>query len=149
MLSTRLTGLAVVLGLATVLATGCATSAPAAAPPSTPPATTTVSSALPALPTVSSDASLPPGVPRIPPEQQDPAFQHALDQRNLVIADSPAETSQYGHIVCAHLNANEPLPALVNDVQSSAHLDLDNTGYVLGSATAVYCPQNLSKLPSQ
>lgn len=134
----------VIVAIGLALVAGCSsTPSPTAAPPVAPP-----SSALPALPARASLGGA--ASPRaLPPEQRDPAFLAALDEHQLVVADSPQDTVRYGQIICAHLAVGEPVPQLIGEVQSTAQLDVDSTGFVIGAAAAVYCPDDIAKLPQQ
>lgn len=131
-----------------VLVAGCSSDSPSAAPAPQQAVATTAPATL-APPVVATPVGTPAASPhRVPPEKQDVTFQAALQRRNLAIADSPSMTIQYGHVLCSHLDANEPLQQLASEVQSTAQVDADNAGYVIGAAAAVYCPDDLSKLPT-
>lgn len=131
---------AVVAGLVALSSTG-ACGGPAPAPPaSSAPATPVVPSAAPPRP------SSPAESPVRPPSQQDETFVNALSRNNLS-PGNPAQASQVGHAVCQELDANTPIDTLVTDVQNVAQTSLQDTGYIIGAATGVYCPNNLAKLP--
>lgn len=133
------------LATAAAIATAGACAGPAApAPPaaSAPPAATSSPNTA-----AGQAAAAPQTPPNIPVGQQDDAFMAAL-QRNHLDPGSADQASQLGHGVCRELDANVPIDQLVNDVQTSAATtSLQDTGYVIGAATGVYCPQNLPKLP--
>lgn len=121
------------------LSTACGSSAP---PPSAASPTETRGSAAP--PVV---AQLP--VRRVPPGTEDATFVRALARQNITVTDDPNGAPGFGRLICAHVKANEPPVQLVNEIKSSAHIGDQDAGFVLGAAAAVYCPEDLSKLPQQ
>lgn len=125
-----------------VLAASAAVAACSGAAPAAPPAPPAASSA----PMPAPGGSL--AIPRIPVERQDEAFRRALAQRSLTVGATPEETRRYGRTVCEQLDSGRPVDRLVSDVQAGTGFPPADVGYVIGAASACYCPQNLSKLPT-
>lgn len=119
------------------LAIGCSSPpAPPAPPPQSPPQSQPPAAAA----TTSSPA---PG-PTL--QQQDQRFLTALKQRSIA-GPGAADGRQYALAICARLDANASVDEMVIDVRGDTGLNLNDTGYVIGVATGVYCPRNVSKLP--
>jgi Protein of unknown function (DUF732) len=79
----------------------------------------------------------------------DDAYLHALRQGGLSWAPgSDQKMINLGHAVCTDWAGGNSLDQTVADVKNSLGLSDGGTGTLLGAATASYCPQYQSKLPS-
>ena len=84
--------------------------------------------------------------PRLDPAQRDAAFTQALASRNLQVGDEQARTA-VAESVCESLTSGVSVPALAEQLRDAlGGPTLQNTGYIIGAATAIYCPENLPKL---
>ncbi|MDL5160427.1 DUF732 domain-containing protein [Actinomycetospora termitidis] len=136
---------AVVLALAG--AAGCAgppapsnalTSPAAPAPPgaSTPAGTSAQAAEIPS----------PSQAPQLSPEQRDDAFTQALASKNLQVGDEQTRT-QVASSVCQSLDSGVTVPGLAEALRDALGGPTpENTGFIIGAATAIYCPANLPKL---
>ena len=95
-----------------------------------------------------SDSTVPPSspVPRLSPEQRDTAFVRALATRNIQVGDEQTRT-QVAESVCRSLDTGVSVPELVDAMREALGGPTpENTGFIVGAATAIYCPENLPKL---
>ncbi|MCD2191930.1 DUF732 domain-containing protein [Actinomycetospora endophytica] len=128
-----LAGMLAVAGLA---AAGCggAEQAPPAA--QTAPAATSTTATIPS----------PSEAPALTPEQRDPAFVNALNSKGLQVGD-PQTRTQVAQSICQSLDSGVTVPALSGQLQEAlGGPTQENTGFIIGAATAIYCPNDLPKL---
>lgn len=127
-----LAGMLVLSGLA---AAGCSGTEPA--PPT--------AQAAPAASTTATIPS-PSEAPVLAPEQRDSAFVNALNSKGLQVGD-PETRTQVAQSICRSLDSGVTVPALAGQVQEAlGGPTSENTGFIIGAATAIYCPENLPKL---
>ncbi|BAX91463.1 DUF732 domain-containing protein [Mycobacterium shigaense] len=79
----------------------------------------------------------------------DDAYLHALTQ-NGISWDNGADSKMIavGHAVCQDWAGGNTLDQTVSDVRKALGLSDGGTGTIIGAATAAYCPQYQSKLPT-
>jgi hypothetical protein len=79
----------------------------------------------------------------------DDAYLHALTQNGITWANGSDSTMiSVGHAVCQDWSGGNTLDQTVTDVRKALGLSDGGTGTVIGAATAAYCPQYQSKLPT-
>lgn len=129
--------LVVLLALGTA---GCGSPAPTA-DSAAPPATATSEPA-------GTEATIPSPeqAPRLDPAQRDAAFTQALASKNLQVGDEQTRTA-VAESVCQALDSGVTVSALAEQLQEALSGPTpENTGFIIGAATAIYCPENLPKL---
>ncbi|SPM32461.1 hypothetical protein MRAB57_259 [Mycobacterium rhizamassiliense] len=79
----------------------------------------------------------------------DDAYLHALTQGGISW-DNGADSKMItvGHAVCQDWAGGNTLDQTVTDVRKALGLSDNGTGTIIGAATAAYCPQYQSKLPT-
>lgn len=128
--------LAAVLAVAGLAAAGCGGAAQA------PPAAQTAPAAASTTATVPSPSE----APTLAPEQRDPAFVDALNSKGLQAGDPQTRTA-VAQSICQSLDSGVTVPALAGQLQEAlGGATQENTGFIIGAATAIYCPNNLPKL---
>ncbi|MCD2191318.1 DUF732 domain-containing protein [Actinomycetospora soli] len=115
------------------------------------PAPTANRAAPPATPTsepAGTEATIPSPeqAPRLDPAQRDAAFTQALASKNLQVGDEQTRTT-VAESVCQALDSGVTVSALAEQLQEALGGPTpENTGFIIGAATAIYCPENLPKL---
>ncbi|WP_433803557.1 DUF732 domain-containing protein [Actinomycetospora sp. CA-084318] len=109
-----------------------------------PPAT----QAAPASASTTATIPSPSEAPSLAPEQRDSAFVNALTSKGLQVGD-PDTRTQVAASICQSLDSGVTVPALAGQLQEALGGPTpENTGFIIGAATAIYCPNNLPKLKS-
>lgn len=79
----------------------------------------------------------------------DDAYLHALTSNGITWQNGSDSTMiAVGHAVCQDWAGGNTLDQTVTDVRKALGLSDGGTGTVIGAATAAYCPQYQSKLPT-
>jgi Protein of unknown function (DUF732) len=87
--------------------------------------------------------------PVVNADPTDDVYLHALTSGGLSWdAGSDQKMISVGHGVCTDWSGGNTLAQTVTDVKTTLGLSDGGTGTLLGAATAAYCPQYDSKLPS-
>lgn len=81
-----------------------------------------------------------------PPARADAAFQDALSRQGLTLRGSVERDREYALTICGQLEDDQPLEALVEDIEIGTALGREAVGYVIGASAACYRPDQLSKL---
>ena len=76
-------------------------------------------------------------------DQADDAFVSALTTQGIIPKSLSADQALInGHAICATMDKGIGQADMVGAVSSSDHLSADDAGFVVGAATAAFCPEH-------